>query len=127
MIEPDNHPQIESIYATIGHNGETFDSVISQNELSDELNNSLLELFFHTKIKRRLLPYPKNYTILDGSVYLTVRVLLDNADSLSLYVNLSSQSDYNSAQFGDTHFQIVEGQKLYEQVYSLLSDKLAVP
>ena len=42
-----------------------------------------------------------------------------------MLVNLSTNSDYNSAQFGDTHYQIVGHQKLYQEVYALLSDVIS--
>ena len=41
-----------------------------------------------------------------------------------MLVNLSTNSDYNSAQFGDTHYAIVNGPDLYQKVYDLLSPLL---
>ena len=35
------------------------------------------------------------------------------------------QPGYDSAQLGDTHYQIVGHQKLYQEVYALLSDVIS--
>lgn len=43
----------------------------------------------------------------------------------SMRVNLSTNSTYTSAQFGDTYYAIVDGQDLYQQVYDLVSPLFA--
>lgn len=119
MIEPENNPQIGLISVTVGQDGEAYYYDIPQEEVSDELSQALLSLFLQTEIRNDLLPPPENYHVLDGSVHITVKVMQDGQ---SMFVNLSTEPDFNSAQFGDTHYQIVDHQALYQQVYDLLSD-----
>ena len=122
MIEPVNNPRIASISATVGRDGETYDADIPESEISDELNDALISRFLHAEMRNGIFPYPQTYPVSDGSVSLSIKVSLDDADRLSMRVNLSSLPDYNSAQFGDSHYRIVGHQSLYQDVYALLSD-----
>ena len=124
MLEEEIAPRVVSISAEIGRDGEIFSSDIPESGISDELNDALISLFLNAEMRNSLLPRPQNYTISDGSVYLSVNVSLERADALSMRVNLSNSSDYNSAQFGDTHYAIADHQTLYQDVYDLLSDVL---
>lgn len=119
MIDPADHPRAVSIGVIVGQDGETYDYNIPQSGISDELNDALISLFLNTEMRNRLLPRPQSYHIADGSVFITVKVPLEHS---SMRVNLSNDPDYSSAQFGDTHYHIVDHQKLYQDVYSLLSD-----
>lgn len=124
MIEPMNNPYISFINVTIKEDEEVRRLHIPGNEVSDELADNLISIFLNTKIRNRLLPPPRTYQVLDGSTYITVDVELENAETLSMLVNLCSRPQYNSAQFGDTHYYIVDAQKVYEDVYGLLSDEV---
>ena len=124
MLGEGNAPRVVSISAEIGRDGEIFSSDIPESGISDELNDALISLFLNAEMRNSLLPRPQNYTISDGSVYLSVNVSLERADALSMRVNLSNSSDYNSAQFGETHYSILDHQTLYQDVYDLLSDIL---
>lgn len=124
MLGEENAPRVESISAEIGRDGKTFSADIPESGISQELNDALIALFRSAEMRNRLLPRPHSYTVSDGSVYLSVRVLLDEGDSLSMRVNLSNQPDYSSAQFGDVHYVIPDHQTLYQEVYDLLSDVL---
>ena len=124
MLGEENNPRVASVSAEIGRGGETFSYDIPKSGISDELNEALISLFLDAEIRNSLLPRPQTYTVSDGSVYLSVKVSLENAGDLSMRVNLSNVSDYNSAQFGDTHYSIVDHQTLYQEVHALLSDVL---
>ena len=124
MLEGENVPRVASISAEIGRGGETFSYDIPESGISDELNDALTSLFLNAEMRNRLLPRSQTYTVSDGSVYLSVKVSLENADALSMRVNLSNSSDYNSAQFWDTNYAIADHQTLYQDVYDLLSDVL---
>ena len=124
MLEEENVPRVASISAEIGRDGETFSYDIPESGISDELNEALISLFLDAEMRNSLLPRPETYTVSDGSVYLSVKVSLESAGDLSMRVNLSDVSDYNSAQFGDTHYSIVDHQTLYQEVHALLSDVL---
>ena len=54
------------------------------------------------------------------ALYVTIKVSLDNHDFSSMRVNLCTNPQYDSAQFGDTHYHIINHQKLYQNVYDLL-------
>ena len=124
MLEEENVPRVASISAEIGRDGETFSYDIPESGISDELNEALISLFLDAEMRNSLPPRPQTYTVSDGSVYLSVKVSLESAGDLSMRVNLSDVSDYNSAQFGDTHYSIVDHQTLYQEVHALLSDVL---
>ena len=124
ILGEENVPRVASISAEIGRGGEIFSYDIPESGISDELNDALTSLFLNGEMRNRLLPRPQRYTVSDGSVYLSVNVSLENTDALSMRVNLSNTSDYNSAQFGDTHYAIADHQALYQDVYDLLSDVL---
>ncbi len=120
MLESENNPRIISIVASVGENGAVLDYYILEEEISPQLNDSLLSLFSNAHIKRNLLPRPQSYEISDGSVYFTIHV----SDGHSMLVNLSNISNYNSLQRGNTHYSIVAHEALYEDVSALLSDVL---
>lgn len=118
MIKPADNPRVVSIGVIVGQDGETYDYNIPESGISDELNDALISLFLNTEMRNRLLPRPQSYDIANGSVFITVKVLLEHS---SMRVNLSNGPDYSSAQF-DTHYHIVDHQELYQNVYGLLSD-----
>ena len=119
MIDPAEHPRVVSIGVIVGQGGESYDYNIPESGISDELNDALISLFLNTEMRNRLLPRPQSYNIADGSVFITIKVSLEHS---SMRVNLSNGPDYSSAQFGDTHYHIVDHQELYQNVYGLLSD-----
>lgn len=124
MFREENNPRVEFIQAEIGQGGESYSCDIPGEEISDELSDALVSLFLDAEMRNRLLPRPQNYYIEDGSVYLFIRVSLEQAEDLSMIVNLSNRPDFSSAQFRDTHYRIVDEQALYQAVYGLLSDVL---
>ncbi|MDE6616644.1 MAG: hypothetical protein K2K35_08745 [Lachnospiraceae bacterium] len=126
MIVRMNNPHIAFISATFGQDGTTYDCDISESRIPDELDDALTSLFLNTEIRRSIFSPPQSYTVSDGSVHITIKILLDNSDSMSMFVNLCTKPGYNSAQFGDTHYYIVNHQKLYRDVYGLLSDIMSV-
>lgn len=124
MIRSMNYPHIHFIEIMIKEDGEISRFYITKNEISDELADNLISVFLNTDIRRSLFPLPQTYEILDGTTYITVGIGLENAETLAMYVNLCSSSQYNSAQFGDTHYYIVDYQKVYNDIYCLLSDRV---
>lgn len=124
MIEPENSPGISFISVTLGEDGEVRTYDMSENEISDELADDLVSIFQNIKIRNTLFPPPQRYEILDGSTHITVKVSLENSEILSMFVNLCSDPQYSSAQFGDTHYHIINSQQVYEDVSRLLSDEL---
>ena len=124
MFREENNPRVEFIQAEIGQGGESYSCDIPGEEISDELSDALVSLFLDAKMRNRLLPRPEGYSIEDDSVYLSIKVSLDDAENLSMFVNLSNRPDFSSAQFRDTHYRIVDEQALYQAVYGLLSDVL---
>ena len=128
MFGEEHNPHVEFIKAEIGQGGESYTCDIPGEEISDELNDALVSLFLDAEMRNRLLPRPQNYYIDDGFVYLFIKVSLERGPSMM--VNLSNRPDFSSAQFGDTHYRIVNEQALYQEVYDLLDDVLpayAVP
>ena len=121
MIEAENSPEISFISLTLKEDGmiQTFD--VPGSELSDELADNLISLFLDARIRNRLFPPPQSYEITDGSRHVTIKITLENAKTLSMFVNLCSTPQYNSAQFDDTHYTIINHQHLYEDVFHLLS------
>ena len=122
MIKQENNPQITFISATFEKDGSTYDADIPGEEISQQLNDALTSLFLEAKIRNRFFFRPQNYTVSENSVYFTIKVSLEHADSLSMLVNLCNLSSCNSAQFGDTHYHISGHRELYEKVSELLSD-----
>lgn len=118
MLQPADNPRVMSISVTVGQGGETYDYDIPESGISDELNDALISLFLSAEMRNSLLPRPQSYTVLDDSVYIMVQVSLERS---FMRVNLCTAPDYNSAQFGDAHYHIVDHQKLYQDVYGLLS------
>ena len=126
MIKQDNNPQITFISATFEKDGSTYDADIPGEEIPQQLNDALTSLFLEAKIRNRFFIPPQNYTVSENSVYFTIKVSLEQADTLSMLVNLCNLPSYNSAQFGDTHYHISGQEELYEKVYDLLEDTISV-
>lgn len=120
MVEQINNPHIVSISATVGQGGKTFNYDIPKSKISNELNDTLISMFLNSEMKAAFFPPPPTYTISDDSLYVTIKVSLDNHDFSSMRVNLCTDPQYDSAQFGDTHYHIINHQKLYQNVYDLL-------
>ena len=130
ILTTDNNPRITAITASFGQGGETYDCYIPKEEISEELNDALLAVLLDAQMRRRLLPSPNSYSILEGSMYLNIHVSLENSEYLSMHFNLGNHPDYNSAQFGDTRFHTIDSQSVYQSVYDVLADILpayAVP
>lgn len=73
-------------------------------------------------MRRRIFSPPQIYSAAENSVYMTVKVVLEGGDYLSMRVNLSTEEEYNSAQFGDTHFLIMNSRQLYQEVYAQVKE-----
>lgn len=121
MLDPADSPRISLITADYENGGESYRSTMEQTDISRNLNNQLIALFQGTQMRNVRFLRPQSFHMEPGSVYLNVWVETDRA---SMLVNLSTNSDYNSAQFGDTHYSIVDGQDLYQKVYDRLSPLL---
>ena len=122
MLDPAETPQVLSIFADYEDGGETYACTIEQEEIPQELNDQLVGLFQGAEMRNVRLFRAKSFTTDQGSVYFNIWVKLETG---SMLVNLSTNSEYISAQFGDTHYAIVDGQDLYQQVYDLVSPLLA--
>lgn len=122
MLDPADSPRISLISADYENGGESYRSTMEQADISQNLNNQLVALFQGTQMRNVRFLRPQSFHMEPGSVYLNVWVETDRG---SMLVNLSTNSDYNSAQFGDTHYAIRDGQGLYQKVYALLSPLLA--
>lgn len=118
MLDPAETSQILSINVTYEEGGETNVCDIPQEGISQELNDKLMALFQGAEMKNTLFPPSGVYHVTPDYVYISVWVELSEG---SMRVNLSTTPDYTSAQFGDTHYAIVDGQDLYQQVYNLVS------
>ena len=119
MIKMEDHPYIASIDMTMGQDGETHEYSLSQGEISDELNDALISLFLNAKMRNTLLGPPQIYSVTDDSVWISIKISLD---TFSIRVNLSTKSEYNYAQCGETNYRIVGYEKLYQNVYDLITD-----
>ena len=122
MLDPADSPRISLITADYENGGETYHCDISQENIPQKLSSDLVALFQGVTIRNTLFPRQNTYTVEPDSVYISIQVGLAEG---SMLVNLSTNSDYNSAQFGDTHYQIVGHEKLYQEVYALLSDVIS--
>ena len=121
MVDPADSPRISLITADYENGGESYRSTMEQTDISQKLNNELVALFQGTQMRNVRFLRPQSFRMEPGSVYLNVWVETDRG---SMLVNLSTNSDYNSAQFGDTHYAIVNGPDLYQKVYDRLSPLL---
>ena len=121
MVDPADSPRISLITADYENGGESYRSTMEQTDISQNLNNQLIALFQGTQMRNVRFLRPQSFRMEPDSVYLNVWV---ETDRDSMLVNLSTNSDYNSAQFGDTHYAIVNGADLYQKVYELLSPLL---
>ena len=121
MLDPADSPRISLITADYENGGESYRSTMEQTDISQNLNNQLIALFQGTQMRNVRFLRPQSFRMEPGSVYLNIWV---ETDRTSMLVNLSTNSDYNSAQFGDTHYSIVDGQDLYQKVYDRLSPLL---
>ena len=122
MIEAENSPEISFISLTLKENGRISIFDMPGSEVSDELADNLISLFLNVRIRNRLFPPPQSYNIVDGSRHVSIKIRLENAKTLSMFVNLCNDPRYNSAQFGNTHYTIINHQQLYEDVFHLLSE-----
>ena len=125
MVEPADNPSVGFVSADFGRDGETYSADIPGSELPDGVEDALIDLFLGAEMRNRVFSPPETYTVSDSSVHICVKVQLDGGEHQSMFVNLSSRPGYDSAQFGDTHYQIVGHQKLYQEVYALLSDVIS--
>ena len=121
MVDPADTLQVRSISADYWNSGETYHCDISQENIPQKLSSDLVALFQGVTIRNTLFPRPNTYTVEPDSVYISIQVGLAEG---SMRVNLSTNSAYTSAQFGDTHYSIVDGQDLYQKVYDRLSPLL---
>ena len=121
MLDPADSPRISLITADYWNGGETYHCDISQENIPQKLSRDLVSLFQGVTIRNTLFPRPNTYTVEPDSVYISIQVGLAEG---SMRVNLSTNSAYTSAQLGDTHCSIVDGQALYQKVYDRLSPLL---
>ena len=121
MVDPADTLQVRSISADYWNGGETYHCDISQENIPQKLSRDLVSLFQGFTIRNTLFPRQNTYTVEPDSVYISIQVGLAEG---SMRVNLSTNSAYTSAQFGDTHYSIVDGQDLYQKVYDRLSPLL---
>ena len=121
MVDPADTLQVRSISADYWNSGETYHCDISQENIPQKLSRDLVSLFQGFTIRNTLFPRQNTYTVEPDSVYISIQVGLAEG---SMRVNLSTNSAYTSAQFGDTHYSIVDGQDLYQKVYDRLSPLL---
>ena len=119
MISSNDNPEIRLISVDYKKDGiyDTLD--LSKNEISKDLNDRLVSMFENVKIRNKLLPVIKSYTVLEGDTHITVKVDLENS---SLFVNLHNDLQFSFAQFNDKYYHIVNSESVYEDVYSLLFD-----
>ena len=120
MFEATDDPLISSLHIEMNRDGVTSRLDIPENEISDELSDNLISIFLNTEIRNRLVPPPQTYHISEESTHIIIWVLLKNR---SVRVYLCNKPEYNSVQCGDTHYRIINDQKVYEDVYRLLSDE----
>ena len=121
MLDLADTLQVRSISADYWNSGETYHCDISQENIPQKLSRDLVSLFQGFTIRNTLFPRQNTYTVEPDSVYISIQVGLAEG---SMRVNLSTNSTYTSAQFGDTHCSIVDGQDLYQKVYDRLSPLL---
>ena len=121
MVDPADTLQVRSISADYWNSGETYHCDISQENIPQKLSRDLVSLFQGFTIRNTLFPRQNTYTVEPDSVYISIQVGLAEG---SMRVNLSTNSAYTSAQLGDTHCSIVDGQDLYQKVYDRLSPLL---
>ena len=121
MLDPADTLQVRSISADYWNSGETYHCDISQENIPQKLSRDLVSLFQGFTIRNTLFPRQNTYTVEPDSVCISIQVGLAEG---SMRVNLSTNSAYTSAQFGDTHYSIVDGQDLYQKVYDRLSPLL---
>lgn len=121
MVDPADTLQVRSISADYWNSGETYHCDISQENIPQKLSRDLVSLFQGVTIRNTLFPRQNTYTVEPDSVYISIQVGLSEG---SMRVNLSTNSAYTSAQLGDTHCSIVDGQALYQKVYDRLSPLL---
>ena len=107
MVEPADNPSVGFVSADFGRDGETYSADIPGSELPDGVEDALTDLFLGAEMRNRVFSPPETYTVSDSSVHICVKVQLDGGEHQSMFVNLSSRPGYDSAQFGDTHYQIV--------------------
>lgn len=118
MIPPDSNPEIELISVDYKKDG-VYDTLdLSKNEISKDLNDRLVLILKHVKIRNKLLPAAESYTVSDGDTHITIKVSLENS---SLFVNLLNDSQFSSAQYHDRYYHIVNSENVYNEIYRLLA------
>lgn len=129
LVEGDGQLSILSISITWGKDGKSENYDISnQEDIPQELNEALGELFRGIKIRHTLFPSSKIYYVEDNSVYITIKVGVDSSqESWSFRVNLCSDATYNSVHRKTTLYHIADGKALFQQVYALLKEALPLP
>ena len=92
MLDPADSPRISLITADYENGGESYRSM-EQTDISQNLNNQLIALFQGTQMRNVRFLRPQSFRMEPDSVYLNVWV---ETDRVSMLVNLSTNSDYNS-------------------------------
>lgn len=121
LVEAADNPRILSISATVETHGQTYDYDIPESGIAQALSDDLVALLRKADMQNTLFPPPQRYEGAEGSVYLTLKVSLDNLRTPTMRVNLCSDPLYTSVQLGDTHYHIVDGDDLYQKIYELVS------
>lgn len=121
MIRSNDNPEIRLISVDYKKDGTYGRLDLSKNEISKEFNARLAAIFKNVKIRNRLLPPIKSHTVLEGDTHITVKVTLENS---SLFVNLNNDSQFSSVQLEEKYYHIINAERVYEEVYSLLFDGL---
>lgn len=119
MIRSNDNPEIRLISVDYKKDGIYGTLDLSKNEISKDLNDRLVSIFKNVKIRNKILPVIRSHAVLEGDTHITVKVDLENS---SLFVNLHNDSQFSSAQFYDKYYHIVNAERVYEDVYSLLFD-----
>lgn len=119
MLAPDSAPHVQSVHADFGRGETSYAYDIPGEELPDGVEDALAALFLGAEMRPRLLPRPQSFHISDGSVALFIKVHLKDDH---LFVNLGTDPQFCSAQFGDTHYAILDHQTLYQEAWALLED-----
>ena len=119
MLAPDSAPHVQSVHAVFGRGETSYACDIPGEELPDGVEDALAALFLGAEMRPRLLPRPQSFHVSDGSVALFIKVHLKDDH---LFVNLGTDPQFCSAQFGDTHYAILDHQTLYQEAWALLED-----
>lgn len=130
MLQMEEHPDIISVFVTVGQDGETQEYILSQDPvaedprqqaLTEEWNDKLVSLLSGAEMRRALLDPPEIYSVTDGSVEIWIHVAMDT-DSIS--VNLCTDPQYNYVKRGDTYYRILDHGSLYQSVYECVAEAI---